>query len=95
MATFFFQLHVVFPIETMLFPVYVKTASLMFLPHAVWALATAIIGPKAFFLLFPAIIVGSLLQARNYEVVFSGTSLLMVLIGAASAPAAYILLKLC
>lgn len=35
----------------------------------------------------------SLLQAKNYEVVFNGTSLLMAIIGTASAPAAYILLK--
>lgn len=65
----------------------------MFLPHAVRVLATAIIGPKVFFLLFPAALVEKLLQTRSYEVVFNGTSLLMVFVSAACAPAAYILLK--
>ena len=60
-AVFLFQLHVVFPAEAKLFSVYSATASLMFLPHAVRVLATAIIGPKVFFLLFPATIAGSLL----------------------------------
>ncbi|MCK4862153.1 MAG: hypothetical protein KAS85_09605 [Rhodobacteraceae bacterium] len=92
-AVFLFQLHVVFPVEARFFPVYSATASLMFLPHAVRVLAAAIIGPKAFFLLVPATIVGSLIQSRNYGEVFNGTSLLMVLVGAASAPAGYIILK--
>lgn len=92
-ATFLFQLNVVFPVEASLLPTYSKIASLMFLPHAVRVLATAIIGPKAFFPLFPATLVGNLLRSRSFEVSFDGTSLLMVLVGAASAPAAYILLK--
>ena len=92
-AVFLFQLHVVFPTESKLFPVYSATASLMFLPHAVRVLATAVIGPKAFFLLVPATIAGSLIQSRSYGEVFNGTSLLMVLVGAASAPAGYIILK--
>ena len=88
-----FQLHVVLPTESKLFPVYSATASLMFLPHAVRVLATAIIVPKAFFLLLPATIAGNLIQARSYGEVFNGTSILMVLVGAACAPAGYILLK--
>jgi hypothetical protein len=50
-AVFLFQLHVVFPAETKLFPVHSATASVMFLPHAVRVLATAIIRPKALFML--------------------------------------------
>ena len=92
-AVFLFQLHVVFPVEARFFPVYSATASLMFLPHAVRVLTTAIIGPKAFFLLIPATITANLIQARSYEVFFDSTSLLMVLVGAASAPAGYILLR--
>ena len=88
-----FQLHVVLPTESKLFPVYSATASLMFLPHAVRVLATAIIVPKAFFLLLPATIAGNLIQARSYGEVFNGTSILMVLVGAACAPVGYILLK--
>ena len=87
------QLYVIFPAEAKLFPVYSATASLMFLPHAVRVLATAIIGPKAFFLLLPATVAGNLIQSRSYELDFGGTSLLIVFVGAVSAPVAYILLK--
>ena len=66
-AVFLFQLGVIFPAEAKLFPVYSATASLMFLPHAVRVLATAIIGPKAFFLLYPAMVVAELIKERSFD----------------------------
>ena len=92
-AVFLFQLHAVFPAEAKLFPVYSATASLMFLPHAVRVLATAIIGPKAFFLLYPALVTAELLEGRNFGESFSGTSVLITFVAAGWAPAGYILLK--
>lgn len=90
---FFFQLHVIFPFEAKLFPVYATTASLMFLPHAVRVLATVIVGPKTFFFLFPALVITELLKGRSLDAVFDGTSLLITVVSAGAAPAAYILLK--
>ena len=92
-AVFLFQLHVVFPAEAKLFPVYSTTASLMFLPHAVRVLASAIIGPKAFFLLYPAMVIAEMLEGRSFGESFSGTSILITFVAAGCAPAGYILLK--
>jgi len=89
----YLQLTLIYPTEAKLFPVYSMTASLMFLPHAVRVLATGILGPRAFFVLLPAMAASELLRTRSFAETFGGTSILFLVIGAACAPTGYILLK--
>lgn len=51
------QVIVVMPVEERFAPKLTQFASLVYLPHAVRVLAVAIVGPQAFFALFPAILV--------------------------------------
>ncbi len=56
------QLFLVFPIEEKLFPNLAQVASLMYLPHAVRVLSVAVVGPTAFFALFPAVLATAYLE---------------------------------
>ena len=51
-----FQKYAIYPIEAKLLPLYSQYASLIFIPHAVRVLATAIYGPKTFLVLLPAMV---------------------------------------
>ena len=88
-----FQKLAIYPLEARLFPLYSQYASLLYLPHAVRVLATAIYGPKAFFVLFPTILIT---QYDFHPVIgefFSITSVSSAIIGASCAPLAYVILK--
>lgn len=56
------QLFVVFPAEEKLVPNLAHVASLMYLPHAVRVLSVAVVGPTAFFALFPAVLATAYLE---------------------------------
>ena len=88
-----FETKVIFPIEESLLAPYPYVASLVFLPHAVRVLATVIVGPKVFFVLYPTIIVSGYFLFDSYE--DGGTWRLVIdaAIGAACSPLAYLLVK--
>lgn len=88
-----FQKYAIYPIEAKLLPLYSQYASLVFLPHAVRVLATAIYGPKTFFVLLAAMLLEVYLFYTPVGGSMSLTTLLVATIGAACAPLAYILLK--
>lgn len=88
-----FQKYAIYPIEARLLPLYSQYASLIFLPHAVRVLATAIYGTKTFFVLLPAMLLEIYLFYPPVDGSLSLTSLLVATIGAACAPLAYIILK--
>ena len=88
-----FQKHAVYPIEAKLLPLYSQYASLVFLPHAVRVLATAIYGARTFLVLFPAMLLEIYLFYTPINGRLSLTALLVATIGAACAPLAYIFLK--
>ena len=86
------QKFAIYPIEARLLPLYSQYASLMYLPHAVRVLATAIYGPKSFFVLLPAILFETYLFYPMTDGLFSTTTIVIAIIGAACAPIACILL---
>ena len=89
-----FQKFIIYPMEAKLLPLYSQYASLIYLPHAVRVLATAIYGPKTFWVLLPAILFGTYLFYPLVDGLFSLTTLIVAVIGAACAPIACIILKL-
>ena len=88
-----FQKYAIYPIEARLLPLYSQYASLIFLPHAVRVLATAIYGAKAFFVLLPAMLLEIYLYYLPIDQSLSLTTLLVAVIGASCAPIAFLLLK--
>lgn len=87
-----FQKFVIFPMESKLLPLYSQYASLVYLPHAVRVLATAIYGPKTFLVLLPAILFETYLLYPPASGQLSLTILTLAVIGAACAPIACIIL---
>lgn len=88
-----FQKYAIYPIEAKLLPLYSQYASLIFLPHAVRVLATAIYGPKTFLVLLPAMLLEIYLFYPPIDGSLSLTTLLVATIGAACAPIGYGVLR--
>lgn len=89
-----FQNYVIFPVEAKLLPLYSTYASLLYLPHAVRVLATAIYGPKTFWVLLPAILVETYVFYPPINGQISFTILALIVIGAVCAPIGYVILKM-
>ena len=92
-AVLFFELHVVFPMERMVFsgP---EIASIVWLPHAARVLSTVIVGPRAYFALFPTYLVLQLFTPGFTTGNVTPEFMLGTLIGASCAPLAYLLVDL-
>ena len=88
------QIFALYPIESRLLPLYSQYASLIYLPHAVRVLATAIYGPRAFWVLLPAILFTTYMFYPPVNGHVSVDVLLLAVIGAACAPIGYMALKL-
>jgi hypothetical protein len=88
-----FEIKVIFPTERALLPNYSGTASLLFLPHAVRVLSTVIVGPKAFFALFPTILLSGYFLFGSYGGMISMPLVIDAAIGASCAPIAYFAVK--
>ena len=91
-SAFIIQVTLILPFETAAFGHVGSLASVLFLPHAVKVLSVWLIGPKAFFALFPAEIFISYFFLRfDFDPV---TLLLISLWGSASAVIAFEFLRL-
>ena len=88
-----FELKVIFPAERALLAEYPSIVSLLFLPHAVRVLSTVIVGPKAFFVLFPTILLFGYFLFKSYGGVISIPLIIDAVIGASCAPIAYLAVK--
>lgn len=88
-----FQWFAVYPLEVLLLSGHTTHASVLFLPHAVRVLSTVILGPRAFFALLPGVVISQHL----YYLVVGGSwdfaSTTFAILGAASAPVAYLLME--
>ena len=89
-----FQKLVIYPIEAKLLPLYSQYASLIYMPHAVRVLATAIYGPKTFWVLLPTILLTTYLFYPSADGFLWLTTLAVAVIGAACAPITCIILKM-
>ena len=87
------QLAVILPIEAKFLPNLTEIASIMYLPNAVRILATAIIGPRVFFALFPAILFVTYGELPPDNGLISKEIFWIAVIGAGCGPAAYFIVK--
>jgi len=92
-AVLFFELLVVFPLERMVISE-PEIASVIWLPHAASVLSTVIVGPRAFFALFPTFITIRFFQGGFAIDAITSEVILGSLIGAICAPIAYLLVDL-
>ena len=91
-SAFIIQMKLILPFEVAAAGHIGSLASLLFLPHAVRVLSVWLLGPKAFFALFPASLFISYLFFRHeYD---PGTLFLITLWGSASAVIAFEFLRL-
>ena len=91
-SAFIIQMTVILPFEIAAAGHIGSFASVLFLPHAVRVLSVWLLGPKAFFALFPASLLISYLFFRHeYD---PGTLFLITLWGSASAVIAFEFLRL-
>ena len=91
-SAFIIQMTVILPFEIAAAGHIGSLASVLFLPHAVRVLSVWLLGPKAFFALFPASLLISYLFFRHeYD---PGTLFLITLWGSASAVIAFEFLRL-
>ncbi|MFQ5624446.1 MAG: hypothetical protein ACE5FS_13750 [Paracoccaceae bacterium] len=91
--TFMFQANVIFPVEKFFVPGFTELASLMFLPHAVRTLGTAIVGPRAFWALFPAVLGIHYVDYQPISWALSWQAVLVALTGAGCAPVGYYIVR--
>jgi len=90
-TAFIIQMSIILPFEIALAGHIGSLASLLFLPHAVRVLSVWLLGPKAFFALFPAsLFISYFFFRHDYDPV---TLLLITLWGAASAVIAFEFLR--
>ena len=88
---FIVQNNLIWPFEVAIFGDMGSLASVLFLPHTVRVLSTWLLGPKAFFALFPAALFAHYLYAaRDYDV---ATFILIPFWSSASAIIAFEFLK--
>jgi len=87
------EMKFVFPVERVLLAEHRGITSLLFLPHAVRVLSTVIVGPKAFFVLFPTILASGYFLFESYGGVMSMPLIVDAAIGAGCAPIAYLAVK--
>ena len=92
-AVLLFEMKFVFPVERALLSDYQGITSLLFLPHAVRVLSTVIVGPKAFFVLFPTILFSGYFLFESYGGVISTPLIIDAATGASCAPIAYLVVK--
>ncbi len=91
-SAFIIQMTVILPFEIAAAGHIGSLASVLFLPHAVRVLSVWLLGPKAFFALFPAsLFISYLFLRHDYD---PGTLFLITLWGSASAVIAFEFLRL-
>ena len=91
-SAFIIQMTLILPFEVAAAGHIGSLASVLFLPHAVRVLSVWLLGPKAFFALFPAsLFISYLFLRHDYDL---GTLLLIALWGSASAVIAFEFLRL-
>ena len=91
-SAFIIQMKVIVPFEVAAAGHIGSLASVLFLPHAVRVLSVWLLGPKAFFALFPAsLFISYLFFRHDYD---PGTLFLITLWGSASAVIAFEFLRL-
>ena len=91
-SAFIIQMTLILPFEVAAAGHIGSLASVLFLPHAVRVLSVWLLGPKAFFALFPAsLLISYLLFRHEYD---PGTLFLITLWGSASAVIAFEFLRL-
>ena len=91
-SAFIIQMTLILPFEVAAAGHIGSLASVLFLPHAVRVLSVWLLGPKAFFALFPAsLFISYLFFRHDYD---PGTLILITLWGSASAVIAFEFLRL-
>jgi len=91
-SAFIIQVTLILPFEVAAAGHIGSLASVLFLPHAVRVLSVWLLGPKAFFALFPAsLFISYLFHRHDYD---PGTLFLITLWGSASAVIAFEFLRL-
>lgn len=87
------QRHIIFPLETQIFPALSEIASVIYLPHAARILGIAIVGPRAFFALFPTAIALNFIDPANGSPLLTHLLVLVSAVGAGCGVLAYYSVK--